>query len=55
MSHKPWNDLERWTVKHDRLSSGTSLKELIHYAQIVNTGEIKLFDYYDKNEEHYGS
>lgn len=47
LAHKPWNNLERWTVKADRHNSGTSLKEMIHYAQIVKTGELKLFDYHN--------
>ena len=53
----PSSDYERCLVDHGRQSSGTSLKELIHYAQIVNTGEFKLFDYGSDraNKEVYGS
>ena len=34
-------------MKADRHNSGSSLKELIHYAQIVRTGQFKLFDSHD--------
>ena len=53
----PSSDYERCLVDHGRQSSGASLRELIHYAQIVSTGEFKLFDYGSDagNIEKYGS
>ena len=53
----PYNDPDRAEVMGDRVQSGGSIKQLLHYAQIMQSGVFKQYDYGSdsKNIEHYGS
>lgn len=52
-----WNDPVRAKIDHDRTNSGASLKQIVHYGQIFQTGVWKQFDYGSdaKNIERYGN
>jgi len=41
----PWNDADRARISDARTKSSASLKQIVHYAQIFNTGVYRQFDY----------
>ena len=46
---------DRFTDYMGHFPSGTSLRCLIHYAQIMNSGDFKRFDFgSSENKKHYG-
>lgn len=51
----PWNDQERSDVVNARQGSWASLKQIVHYGQIFQTGIFKEYDYGSdaKNEAVY--
>lgn len=52
-----WNDPVRAKIDADRSNSSASLKEILHFGQIFQTGNWKQFDYGSdaKNTARYGS
>ena len=54
-SHPDDDDMNKFVDYMGHFPSGTSLKALIHYAQIFRRGEFVNFDYgYDENFRRYG-
>lgn len=53
----PWNDPAICAVDDARPSSSASLKQVVHYGQIFDTGVFKQYDWGNdkENTEHYGN
>ena len=53
----PYEDQASWDLLQTLPQSSASVKQLIHYGQIIKTGVFKKFDYGSEteNKKHYGS
>lgn len=51
-----WNSVERSAVQNGRTHSNASVKEVVHYAQIVNANYFQQYNYGSdsSNRNHYG-
>ena len=53
----PYNDASKENIANSRPASSASLWQLVHYGQLINSGEFRKFDYASAaaNKEHYGT
>lgn len=51
-----WNDAARSAVKNSRTASNASVKEIVHYAQVVQAPHFQEYNYggNSANRDHYG-
>lgn len=52
----PYQDEWRTRIKNFREGAGVTTKQMIHFGQLILSGEFKQFDYYSQaeNEKRYG-
>lgn len=57
MEGSPYNDHEREVVVDKRVSSSATIRQIMHYAQIFNSGVFKQYDWGSDsaNIDHYGT